>query len=194
MDEVQHNVMQLESYNRKTKKEHIEEKNKSNQGWNNLHTRLNDVGPEWRERHETTIKELVASLTKCGHQQVENLLKPEKIDKNTIDIQTKMDDMYMTKIDRYEYDNILQRITALEQADTAAAIHYSDKRHIIMKSYEKEYHKLEEKTQKATNIAHEARDSTVSTIPRSTNSSSTRPSKSTMEHDISSLQHSVTDL
>ena len=155
---------------------------------------MNDVGPEWRERHETTIKELVASLTKYGHQQVENLLKLEKIDKNTIDMQTKMDDMYMTKIDRYEYDNILQRITTLEQADTAAAIHYSDKRHSIMKSYEKEYHKLEENIQKATNIAHEARYSTVSTMPRSTHSSSTRTSKSTMEHDISSLQHSVTDL
>ena len=145
MDQAQHSVMELESYNRATKKEYIDDKNKANQGWNNLHTRLNDVGPEWRERHETTLKELIESLTKCGHQQVENLLNLEKIDKDTMDMQTKMDDMYMTTIDRDEYDDILKRINKLEQTDTAAARHCSDKRHIILKSYKQDYHTLEEK-------------------------------------------------
>ena len=110
MQQAQHNVMELKSYNRATKKEYIEDKTKSNQGWNKLHARLNDVGPEWRERHETTLKELIESLTKCDHKQVENLLKLEKIDKDTMDMQTKMDEMYMTTIDRDEYDDILKRM------------------------------------------------------------------------------------
>ena len=193
MDQAQHTVMQLESYNRATKTEYIEYKNKSNRGWNNLHTRLNDVGPKWREGHETTLKGLITSLTKCGHQQVENLLKLEKIDKDTLLMRNNMDDLHMSKIDRNEYNNVLSLLHQLEQADTDAKTHCSDRRHSILKSYKQDYHKLEDKIKQTTTIAQEAQDS-VSNLPSSTNSLSTRTTKSIMEQDISSLQHSVMDL
>ena len=193
MDQVQHTVMELESYNRATKTEYIEYKNKQNRVRNYTDTKLADVGPKWREGHETTMKGLISSLTKCGHQQVENLLKLEKIDKDTLIMQNKMDDLYMTKIDRNEYNDILTMLHQLEQTDTAAATHCSDRRHSILKSYKQDYHKLEGKIQQATTIAQEAQDS-VSNMPSSTNSLSTRTSKSIIEQDISSLQHSVMDL
>lgn len=68
------------------------------------------VGPEWRTKHATTVKKLVASLTKFDHQQIDNLFKLEKIDKNTIELNTKVDTMFKPMAETYEYQDILARL------------------------------------------------------------------------------------
>ena len=185
MDETQHNVMQLQGHNRESKKEYIDYKNLENRVKNRLDKKLRD--------NETKLKDLIEPMEKCAHQQVESMLKMETIDKDTQDMKTKMDDIYMTTIDRDEYDEVIKRIKTLEQSHAAASRHCSDKRRSILKSCKEEYLHLEAKIDKATNLAQEARDNTDINMPSSAYSESTRASKS-IENDISSLQLSVMDL
>ena len=131
----------------------------------------------------------MTSLTKFGQQQIDNLLKLEKIDKNTIELKTKADAIFKTKIDRNENQDILRQIQDLEKVDEAAALYCSEQRINNLKVYKLDYQIMTDKLQKATTITHESREIAAANISIFTRPSSTRTSKSTMENNISSLQH-----
>ena len=145
MNSIQHDMMNLTSDNRKKKQDHIIKRNKDNAGWNNLHKRVTTENPDWKPKHMTTVKDLVTSLTKFGQQQVKNLLKLEQIDKNTIDLKTIVDKIFLTKIDRYEYQDILLRIQNLEKVDEAAALYCSEQRINNLKTYKHNYQIMKDK-------------------------------------------------
>ena len=155
---------------------------------------MTDVGPDWRTKHETTVKELVASPTKFGHQKIGNFLKIEKIDKNTIELTTKVDTMFKPMSETYEYQNLLARTTDLEKVDEAAALHCSGPRTHNLSLHKKDFKILTNKLRMATTIAQESRELAAVNTPVLTGYTSNHPSPSTTETNVTNLQASVTDL
>ena len=152
------------------------------------------VGPDWRTKHETTVKELVASLTKFGHQQIGNLLKFEKIDRNTIELTTKVDTRFKPMSETYKYQNLLARLTDLERVDEVAAIHCSEQHTHDLPVYEQDFQILTDKLRTATTIAQESRELAATTTPFLTEHTSNHPSTSTTDTNVTNLQASVMDL
>ena len=150
-------MMNLTSENRKKKQEKVLERQKDNTNWNNLNKRVTVVGPTWKTKHEITVKELEVSLTKFCHQQIGNLLKLEKIDKNTIELYTKVDTMFTPMIDTYEYQDILARLKDLEKVDEATALHCSRERIHNLSVYKHDFQIMTDKLRTKTTIAHESR-------------------------------------
>ena len=102
LDECENDMKNLTSDHRKYRLEKQLEKQKANTAYNHLNKQVITVGTDWRTKHETTVKKLVVSLTKFGHQQIGNLLKLEKIDKNTIEFTTKVATMLTLILEIYE--------------------------------------------------------------------------------------------
>ena len=81
--DYENDMMTLTSAYRKYRLDMALDKQKDNIAYNPLNKKLTIVEPAWRTAHDSTVKKLVPSLTKFSNQQINSLLKLEKLTKTT---------------------------------------------------------------------------------------------------------------